>query len=135
MSAENVLRLWNDGVLGGIVRPKFKITAKTASYTVTRADFGSVLTTRGAGSAVTFTLPAASELNKGDWVLFINVADQNMIVSGPANGLTVFNNATATSIAFQTSSEKIGGAFLAISDGTKWDVAPLSEETQTITVA
>lgn len=134
MSHENIMRLFNDGVFGGRVRPKLKITVKTASYTVTPNDFGSVLTTRGASGAITFTLPAAGTTNKGEWVLFVNVADQNMIVT-EASGLTVFNNATATSIAFETSSEKIGGAFLAISDGTTWCVAPLATETQTITVA
>lgn len=135
MSAENIMRLWNEGVLNGIVRPQFKVKAKTASYTVTSADFGTVLTTRGAGDAVTFTLPAASSLNKGDWVLFINVADQNMVVGGSTGGLVVFNDLTANSISFETSSEKIGGAFLAVSDGTSWLVVPISEETQTVTVA
>jgi hypothetical protein len=134
MSMENIMRMWNDCVTGGRQRPKFKVTAKTASYTVTPDDFGSVLTTRGAGGAITFTLPAASAVNKGEWVLFINVADQNMIVAGADEGLVTFNDLTADSIAFQQASEKIGGAFLAISDGTSWAVVPLATELQTIAV-
>jgi hypothetical protein len=134
MSSENTMRMWNDCVTGGDVRPKFKIKAKTASYTVTPADFGTVLTTRGAGGAITFTLPAASAANKEEWVLFVSVANQNMIVT-VTSGLVTFNNLTATSVAFQTSSEKIGGAFLAMSDGTSWLIVVLAEETQTVTVA
>ena len=129
-----MMRMFNDCVTGGNVRPKFKVTAKTASYTVTPADFGSVFTTRGAVGAITFTLPAASAVNKGEWVLFVNVADQNMTVAGADEGLVVFNDLTADAIAFSQASEKIGGAFLAVSDGTSWTVIPLATETQTIAV-
>lgn len=134
MSSENILRLWNECSTGGRVRPKFRIINKTSSYTVTPNDFGSVFTTRGAGGAITFTLPAASAANKGEWNLFINVADQNLIVAGADEGLVVINDLTADAIAFQQASEKIGGAFLAISDGTSWAVIPLATETQTIAV-
>ena len=134
MSDENIMRLWNDCSDGGRVRPILNIIVKTASYTVTSSDFGSVITTRGASGAVTFTLPAASSKNDGEWVLFISVANQNMIVAGADEGLVVFNDLTADAIAFQTGSEKIGGAFLAISDGTSWAVVPLATETQTVTV-
>jgi len=135
MSNENVMRLFNDAVTNGRVRPRLNVIVKTASYTVTSGDFGSVLTTRGAQAAVTFTLPAASTQNKGEWMLFVNVANQNMIIAGADEELVVFNDLTADSIAFQTGSEKIGGAFLAISDGTSWTVQPLATETQTVTVA
>ena len=134
MSNESVMRLWNDAVTGGRVRPKLKIVVKTASYTITSADFGTVFTTRG-GSGVTFTLPAAATTNAGECVLFINVANQDMIVAGESGELVVFNNAAATNIRFAQSSEKIGGAFLAISDGTSWIVLPIATETQTVAVA
>ena len=133
MSHENVMRLFNEGMTGGLIRPKLKVVAKTASYTITSADFGTVFTTRG-GSGVTFTLPAASALNRGEWVLFLNVADQDMTVTGADEGLVCFNDLTADSIDFSTGSEKIGGAFLAISDETSWIVVPLATETQTVTV-
>jgi len=134
MSYENIMRLWNDCVDGGLVRPKLKITVKTTSYTIVSKDFGTIFTTRG-GGAVTFTLPAASAENRGEYVLFINVANQNMTVAGSSGGLVVFNNAAATSIAFQTGSEKIAGAFLALSDGTSWIVLPIATETQSVAVA
>jgi len=134
MSFENIMRLWNDGITLGAIRPKLKVAVKTSSYTITSPDFGTVFTTRG-GGAVTFTLPTAASTNEGEWVLFINVADQNMTVTGTDEGLVCFNDLTADSIAFSTTSEKIGGAFLAISDGTSWIVLPIATETQTVTVA
>ena len=94
MSSENTMRMWNDCVDGGRTRPKLNIIVKTASYTVTPNDFGSVITTRGAGGAVTFTLPAAGSTNNGEWVLFVNVADQNMIIAGADEGLVTFNDLT-----------------------------------------
>ncbi len=134
MSHENIMRLWNAAVTLGGLRPRFKIIAKTSDYTVTPNEFGSVFTTRGAAAAVTFTLPAAGSTNKGDWVLFTNVADYNMVVSGADEGLVVFNNLTADNIGFGTPSELIGGTLLAISDGTSWIVLPLASETQTLVI-
>lgn len=112
---------------------KYTVTAKTASYAVTASDFGSILTTRGAAGAVTFTLPAASG-NGGHWVEFYNVADQNMIVDGTDEELVVFNDLTADSISYSQSAEKIGGGFRAVCDGTSWIVVPLCTETQTIAI-
>ena len=134
MSHENILRLWNDGVTSGIVRPKARIINKTGNYTLTPKDYGSVFTTRG-GSGSTFTLPAASSINKGEWALFVNVADQNIFVAGPDEGLVTFNDLTADSAGLATSGEKIGGMLLAISDGTSWVVLPIGTETQTVSVA
>jgi len=134
MSHENVGRLWNAAVTGGMVRPKFKIIVKTADYTLTDQDYGSIFTTRG-GSGVTFTFPAASDLNKGEWALFMNVANQNMFVAGPDEGLVVFNDLTADSAGFATTNEKIAGTLLALSDGTSWIVLPLATETQTVTIS
>ena len=134
MSAENIMRLFNDCMTGGRVRPNLKIIVKTASYTVTPDDYGSVFTTRGGAAEIVFTLPAAGSTNKGDWALFVNVADQNMAVAGAEAGLVVFNSLTADNIGFRTDSERIGGALLAISDGTSWVVLPLATETQTVHV-
>jgi hypothetical protein len=135
MSYENIMRLWSDCSRLGVERPKFGIVAKTADYTMTPSDFGKVFTTRGAAAAVTFTLPAASTPNKGSWCLFYNAVNQNMSVAGPDEGLTAFNDASCDTVAFVTSSEKIGGAILAISDGTKWDCTTLGSNTVTIGTA
>lgn len=123
---------YHDRVAGDLRR---KVVAKTASYTVTAADMGKTFTTRGATGAITFTLPAASDALNGAEVRFLNVADQNMIVAGADEELVVLNDLTADSIAFQTSSEKIGGGFLALCDGTSWIVLPWATETQTVTIA
>jgi len=123
------------GINREVLEFAFQPVAKTADYTVTLADFSKVFTTRGAGAAVTFTLPAASNDNKGEWVVFINVADQNMLVAGADEGLVVFNDLTADSIAYQTGSEKIAVPFLAISDGTICFIEPPATETQTVTIA
>ena len=134
MASENVMRLWNDCMDGGNVRPKFPVTAKTTHYTVTSNDFGSILTTRGNEGSLIFTLPAASSKNAGEWVLFINIANQIMLINGADEGLVTIDDLTADSIAFATENELIGGMFLAISDGTSWLVVPIATETQTITV-
>lgn len=134
MSHENIMRLWNGAVDGGILRPKTRIVVKTSSYTITASDFGSVFTTRGATAPVTFTLPTAGSTNNGEWVLFVNIADQNMIVAGDDDGLVVFNDLTANNIGYTTAGELIGGTFFAVCDGTSWIVLPIGTETQTIAV-
>jgi len=134
MSHENIMRLWNDAATGGFVRPLLRIITKTSAYTVTPADYGSVFTTRGATAEVWFTLPSASSVNKGNWCLFVNVANQNMFVKGTDDGLVTFNNLTSDNVGFSSASKLIGGAFLAISDGTSWLVMPIAEEAQSIAV-
>jgi hypothetical protein len=113
-----------------------KVTAKTASYSLTDSDFnGQVFTTRGASGAVTFTLPTVTAAMAGRYVDFINVAGQNMLVAGTAGELVTFNDLTANSVAFQTAAELIGGACRAVCDGTSWLIFIQAEETQTVTVA
>lgn len=124
-SGANVRRLYHSGR---------EVFANTADYSVVESDFDKVLTTRGAASEVVFTLPAAADSRVGAMVWFFNVADQNMKVSGVDGELVVKNDLTANDVSFETSSEKIGGGFLAVCDGTSWIVVPLAEETQTMTV-
>jgi hypothetical protein len=134
MSHENIMRLWNDAVAGGKLRPKLKIVVKTSSYTLTPDDFGTVFTTRGATATVNFTLPAAGASNKGEWALFANVADYPMYVLGAEDGLVIFNDLTADNIGLGDAGELIGGMFLAISDATSWIVLPIATETQTLSI-
>lgn len=96
------------------------ITAKTANYSLTESDFNRVFTTRGAGGAVTFTLPAVAAKYKGKWVRFVNVADQDMIVAGTATQVVTTNNAAATSVAASTTAKQIGAVIDAYCDGTSW---------------
>lgn len=112
-----------------------QVTAKTANYTVTASDKNTIFTNQGASGSVTFTLPT---LAKGLKYRFFVEADQTVIVaSAAADTLVVFNDVAADSIAFQTSSEKVGGAIevIANADATKWLVfVHLGAETQTPTI-
>lgn len=111
------------------------VAAKTASYTVTPQDEGTQFTTRGAGGAVTFTLPPIANVFAGWSCRFYNVAGQNMAITAPTNKLTTFNNATATTATFSTSSELIGAAAEVFFDGTTYLLHLMTEETQTVTIS
>ena len=112
-----------------------QIIPKTASFTVLRTQSGAVFTTTGATAAITFTLPAIST---GPWWFeFFNGADQDMIVaSGTVDTIVTYNDLAADSVAFSTSSEKIGGHVIAFTNGTTlFVVAHGASQAQHITVA
>ena len=98
---------------------RLKVTAKTASYSLTVADSGGLFTTTGASGAVTFTLPAVSD-NSGINYWIFNTVDQNIIITGPADTLVVKNDAAADSLTHSTSNEKIGQSFFIVGDDSKW---------------
>lgn len=102
------------------------------STTLTNQDVGKTFFSAGSG-ALTVTLPDPATCSPGDEIVITNTVDQNLLVSLTSKLITL-NNATATTVAAQTSSEKIGAAFLCICTGTKWQVCPMTEETQTLTV-
>lgn len=96
------------------------VVAKTADYTVSAGDFGTLFTTTGASGAIVFTLPTPTSAS-GEWVEFMNTVNQNMTVKTGAAGLMVtYNDATASSVAVSTANQKIGSGFRMISDGSKW---------------
>jgi len=103
--------------------PDLKMEAKTASYTCVAADSGTVFHTTGATAAVVFTLP---QISTGPfWFLFISGADVDMTVtSAVADTEVTFNDLAADSVAYSTSSEKIGGAVEVYCDGTTLFVLP-----------
>lgn len=109
--------------------------AKTASYQVTKEDSGTIFHTTGATAAVTFTLPPISD--GPFYFMFVNGADQDMLVASKvADTAVTFNDLAADSVAFSTSSEKIGGVIEVICDGTTLFVLPrLASEAQTVTIA
>jgi hypothetical protein len=112
-----------------------KVVTKTAAYTCKAYESGTIFVTTGNTAALTFTLPPISD---GPWIFwFVNGADQNMIVaSETADTLVTFNDLAADSVAYQTSSEKIGGLIIAFSDGTSAiGLTPIIQEAQTVTVA
>lgn len=149
MAAGNILALWNaitgkqdvarlDSTTGGLIVRAYQsfiggaIAAKTANYTVGTVAtdvFGTVFTNEGASGAVTFTLPSPTS---GAYYFFAGVADQNITISAGAGlGITV-NNAAAASIAFSTSSQKIGSFAVAIAVGTKWLLVNLGTNAATV---
>lgn len=102
-----------------------RIVAKTANYTI-RPDVdqsGTCFTNRGAGGAVTFTLPTPGIRCKGWYYRFYGIAGQNIIVAVPTVDTAVeFNDAAADSLALQTAGQLIGGMIEAFCDGTSWIV-------------
>lgn len=112
------------------------VVALTADYTLVAADANKVFTNQGAAGAVVATLPAT--IIPGWRCKFFIEANQNLTITAPAGKLVVFNNAAATSIAFSTSSEKIGAGveIMTNADGTKYlAFVSLGAETQTPTIA
>lgn len=112
-----------------------KIRVKTASYSVLAVESGSYYTTTGATAAVVFTLPVL--VSGTSWIFeFFNGADQSMTVTaGTADTAVTYNDLAADSVAFSTSSEKIGGHIIAFTDGTTlFVVAHGASQAQHITV-
>jgi len=115
--------------------PFKRFQTKTSAYTVVANDNYTLFDNTGAGGAVTFTLPA---LANGYFFGFMGVADQNVTVaSSEGDNMVVFNDASADSVAFSTSGEKIGGMFIVFTNpgATKWIVQNVSAGANTVTVA
>lgn len=109
--------------------------SKTAAYTVVAADNFTLFDNIGATGAVTFTLPA---LANGYLFGFLVQADQNVTVASAAgDDMVAFNDASADSVAFSTSGEKIGGLFAVYTNpaANKWIVENRSAGANTVTVA
>ena len=114
------------------------LQAVTADRTLVNYESGSWFTNRGASGAVVFTLPASPKL--GVWFRFSTVAGQTLtITAGTADTMIVFNDATADSVSFGTSSAKIGAGADVVFDGTGWIVRPTTftdgTNSQTITLS
>jgi len=119
--------------LPATVATKRTVTAKTASYQVLAAETGTVFTNTGDTDAITFTLPVVTSTGCEYW--FYCVAAFDFAVTAAADKMVTFNCNLATSVKLGTGSEQIGNGFYAVSDGLKWLVFPMAEETATITVA
>jgi hypothetical protein len=98
------------------------VTAKIADYPLTGADTGGFFTNTGATGAVIFTLPAVAT-STGWWYDIMVTAAQTVTITAPANKLVTFNNAAATSIAFDQVGKKVGMGVRVTCDGAKWIVA------------
>jgi hypothetical protein len=110
------------------------IRAKATAYSVLRPESGTIFTTRGASGAVVFTLPALAG-SYGCYYRFINLVNQDMTIGTAAAGEIIvgLNNATTgVSVAFSTSSEKIGAVVDVYSIGTQWIAVNCSKNTMTV---
>lgn len=98
------------------------IKAKTAAYTVTAEESGVLFTTRGATAAITFTLPAVTNLPIGTEYTFYSVSAYGLAIAsnGSSDNISTMNDATADSITCTSTSRMIGAAVRVIWDGTAW---------------
>ena len=110
-------------------------TQAASPYQVLSTDNQAIFDNVGATGSVTFTLPV---LANGYFFAFRVVADQAVtIASSEGTNMIALNNASASSVAFSTGSQKIGGCVWVYSNpgATKWIVENHSAGTNTITVA
>ncbi len=107
---------------------------KTANYTVLNTDGGTVFIANHATVVVNFTLPAVGTNNKGHGWIFCNRGAAGMGVIGGTAGtdkMVIKNDASADSVVYTTSNEKIGAACACFSDGTNYFFMELGTSTQT----
>ena len=119
----------------GVPHRQMRVEAKAASYSVLVRDSGTLFTTRGASGSIVFTLPAlADSLNCHYW--FFALEDQNMaVVSAEGNNMIASGDIAASTVAYQTSNEIVGGVFYVVNSGTQWLVFPhLADNGQAITI-
>src|SRR6266478_5201424 len=88
-----------------------RIVAKTASYTVTVDESGTLFTNRGATVAITFTLPLNSSCPIGTFYEFYGISATGFtVLSNPTDTIATKNDATADSITSTTTSLIIGAS-------------------------
>ncbi len=114
--------------------PKF--VTSVVDLTLTNKQSGTFfLTTAATEAEIIFTLPAIAD---GPWIFyFVAVADITLTVTAEtADSLLTFNDAAADSVGYATSSEIMGGAFMALCDGTTAMAIPMGTggHVQTLTV-
>lgn len=104
---------------GCFLQPSKAIT--TTTYTVVPADFGKVITNRGASGNLNVTLPAPSAAFEGCWVKFFSVAAGTFTITC-TDSLIAENTVVGDSVAFAQASEIIGNGVMAVCTGSKWFV-------------
>ncbi len=115
--------------------PWKRFQSKIANYTLVANDNYSVFDNVGATGAITLTLPA---LANGYYFGFRVQADQTVtIASNEGTNMVAYNNASASSVAFSTGGQKIGGMVYVYTNpgATKWIVENGSAGANTVTVA
>lgn len=106
------------------------------TLTIGPGDAGKVFCNVGAGGNIAYTVGSAATFRPGDQIWVLSAAAGTTTVSFTSGELIAFNDVAANSVALSTSSEIIGGGFLfTCLSASKWHCCPLTEETQTVTVA
>lgn len=112
------------------------ITTTGTTLTIGPHDAGKVFCNVGAGGNITYTVQTAANFRPGDQITILSAAAGTTTVAFTAGQLIAFNDAEANSVALATTSEIIGGGFLfTCLSASKWHCCPMTEETQTVTVA
>lgn len=112
------------------------VTETGTTLTIRPSDAGKVFCNLGAGGNITYTVQSAALFRPGDQITVLSAAAGTVTVGFTAGQLITLNDASANSVALSTADEILGGGFLftCLSDA-KWHCCPLTEETQTVTVA
>jgi len=93
-----------------------RIISKAASYSCLPEESGAVFVMT---AVATFTLPAVAD-SAGVEYWFFNQANANMTIAAPTGTMVADGDAAANSIAYSTTSHKIGGAAWVVCDGALW---------------
>lgn len=109
MDCGDGIRRANNGSVG-------VVAAKTASYTININEAGKMFTNKGAGGAVTFTLPAPKE---GAFFKFAVIAAQNIVVTA-TGGAKIDGGSANGSINCASTQALAGSAEVFCPDGTNW---------------
>lgn len=106
------------------------------TLTIGPGDAGKVFCNVGSSGNIAYTVQSAALFRPGDQIYVLSAAAGTTTVSFTAGQLIAMNDLAANSVALSTSSEIIGGGFLfTCLSASKWHCCPLTEETQTVTVA
>lgn len=135
MPTQNVSPVFVPPLINGMGAAAPIMEVKTASFTATAADSGKIFLISGATAAVTVTLPA---IDTGPFKFeIVHLSDVDLTVaSATADTLITFNDLTADSVAFSTSSEKIGGVVEVYCNGTVIAaLARIASSYQNVTIA
>ena len=135
MPTQNVTPVFVPPLMNGMGAAAPIMEVKTASFTATAADSGKIFLIVGATAAVTVTLPA---IDTGPFKFeIVHLSDVDLTVaSAAADTLITFNDLTADSVAFSTSSEKIGGVVEVYCNGTVIAaLARIASSYQNVTIA
>lgn len=117
MPLQNLSPILVPPLLNGLGAHAPVIERKSASWTATAADSGKKFIVVGATAAVVCTLPAIAD---GPYAFEVyNASDQNLtMTAASADTAITYNDLTADGVAFSTASEKLGGSFEILCDGT-----------------